>query len=382
MKLNAIIVAGIVFQAGLVGSAQELESLKYGRTVQPKRFAWTDADGRMISPWIQVDPNGGSLTGIEPLLYDNFERDNEDPFEPTDDCYGHDCALPHPSNRWFFGTSTLVNQRQYVVDDMVVAPGAEGVPASRLELAYYLGPCALGESQVYIGITMYDDVSTDCAGFDCDGDGTPDCSAMNPIGPGLVIDFGVLECNPANVGYYIAEWATGPADPLPMPPDGQGGFSITIARDYDETSGRFTLAEAAQMMLWGNTDPKIDNPSDQEVQYWVDRDANQTHAIPDECFSAFFPNNCPYALGAMIAFYGAPGQPGFEPCTGEFVPGDCDQPCDMDCDGAVNALDIEPFLDLLFGPKPKPCNTCTGDTNGDGMINALDIEPFLECLFP
>ena len=58
----------------------------------------------------------------------------------------------------------------------------------------------------------------------------------------------------------------------------------------------------------------------------------------------------------------------------------CD-PCDMNCDGDVSALDIEPFLDLLFGGA-NPCNTCTGDVNGDGSIDALDIEPFLNCLFP
>ncbi len=31
----------------------------------------------------------------------------------------------------------------------------------------------------------------------------------------------------------------------------------------------------------------------------------------------------------------------------------CD-PCDMNCDGDINAFDIEPFLDLLFGPNPDP----------------------------
>ncbi len=59
----------------------------------------------------------------------------------------------------------------------------------------------------------------------------------------------------------------------------------------------------------------------------------------------------------------------------------CD-PCDMNCDGSVNAVDIEPFLGLLFEPNPDPCNTCTGDVNGDGVIDAFDIEPFLDCLFP
>ncbi len=58
----------------------------------------------------------------------------------------------------------------------------------------------------------------------------------------------------------------------------------------------------------------------------------------------------------------------------------CD-PCDMNCDAEVNALDIEPFLDLLFGGG-QPCAPCTGDANADGNIDALDIEPFLNCLFP
>ena len=58
----------------------------------------------------------------------------------------------------------------------------------------------------------------------------------------------------------------------------------------------------------------------------------------------------------------------------------CD-PCDMNCDGDVNAFDIEPFLDLLFSHE-LPCNVCAGDLNGDGAVNAFDIEPFLNCLFP
>ena len=59
---------------------------------------------------------------------------------------------------------------------------------------------------------------------------------------------------------------------------------------------------------------------------------------------------------------------------------DCD-PCDMDCDGDINAFDIEPFLGLLFDPNAKPCDTCTGDADRNGTVDAFDIEPFLECLF-
>ena len=100
-----------------------------------------------------------------------------------------------------------------------------------------------------------------------------------------------------------------------------------------------------------------------------------------------------FTSGGDFELSGAIGQPdagamiggdfelvgGFWAITGDSPP--CD-PCDMNCDGAVNAFDIEPFLDLMFSPMPMPCNTCTGDVNGDGNVDAFDIEPFLECLFP
>ncbi|MCH7872282.1 MAG: hypothetical protein IID33_11335 [Planctomycetes bacterium] len=62
-------------------------------------------------------------------------------------------------------------------------------------------------------------------------------------------------------------------------------------------------------------------------------------------------------------------------------------PGDLNCDGTINALDIEPFLVALFEPENYPaaypdCDINLGDLNGDGLINALDIEPFLGVLFP
>ncbi|MCH7870953.1 MAG: hypothetical protein IID33_04565 [Planctomycetes bacterium] len=57
-------------------------------------------------------------------------------------------------------------------------------------------------------------------------------------------------------------------------------------------------------------------------------------------------------------------------------------PADMNCDGVVDALDIEPFICLLFDPNCVPCSSCAGDVNGDGTVNAEDIEPFINILFP
>jgi hypothetical protein len=61
---------------------------------------------------------------------------------------------------------------------------------------------------------------------------------------------------------------------------------------------------------------------------------------------------------------------------------------DMNCDGAVNAFDIDPFvLALISGPSYEAyyaqfpnCDHLNADINADGAVNAFDIDPFVELL--
>jgi hypothetical protein len=55
-------------------------------------------------------------------------------------------------------------------------------------------------------------------------------------------------------------------------------------------------------------------------------------------------------------------------------------PCDTDCDGDVDAFDIEPFINVLLGGFGSGCSPCSGDVDGDGDVDAFDIEPFIACL--
>ena len=60
---------------------------------------------------------------------------------------------------------------------------------------------------------------------------------------------------------------------------------------------------------------------------------------------------------------------------------------DLNCDAAINAFDIEPFLAALFDPDEyrnnwPDCEIGLADINRDGNVNAFDIQPFLEVLFP
>jgi glucose/arabinose dehydrogenase/plastocyanin len=55
---------------------------------------------------------------------------------------------------------------------------------------------------------------------------------------------------------------------------------------------------------------------------------------------------------------------------------------DLNCDGLVNAFDIDPFVMALTDPAGyamayPDCDARNADVNGDGLINAFDIDPFV-----
>lgn len=53
-------------------------------------------------------------------------------------------------------------------------------------------------------------------------------------------------------------------------------------------------------------------------------------------------------------------------------------PGDVNCDGSVDLLDVEPFIDALFGREV--CDECAADTNSDGSVDLQDVESFIEIL--
>ena len=58
---------------------------------------------------------------------------------------------------------------------------------------------------------------------------------------------------------------------------------------------------------------------------------------------------------------------------------------DLNCDGAVDAFDIDPFVLALTDPAGyatawPDCDIMLADCNGDGVVDAFDIDPFIELL--
>ena len=48
----------------------------------------------------------------------------------------------------------------------------------------------------------------------------------------------------------------------------------------------------------------------------------------------------------------------------------------MNGDGAVDLLDVDPFVDLVGAGEFNPA----ADLNGDGEVNLLDVSPFIDAL--
>jgi len=58
---------------------------------------------------------------------------------------------------------------------------------------------------------------------------------------------------------------------------------------------------------------------------------------------------------------------------------------DLNCDGAVNVFDIDPFVLALtdqaaYGAQFPYCDYMLADCNGDGSVNVFDIDPFVALL--
>ncbi len=58
---------------------------------------------------------------------------------------------------------------------------------------------------------------------------------------------------------------------------------------------------------------------------------------------------------------------------------------DMNCDGAVDFFDIDPFVLAITDPagyagEYAECDILAGDCNDDGLVNFFDIEPFVELI--
>ncbi len=112
-------------------------------------------------------------------------------------------------------------------------------------------------------------------------------------------------------------------------------------------------------------------------QPWLHRDGQDWRLTDDEVWNIHYDLN---NLGESVWFADALG-------VSDIVYLRRFELGDVNCDGAIDAFDIQPFLVALFDPQGYPsaypnCDPLLADINDDGFVNAFDIQAFIELLFP
>jgi hypothetical protein len=96
--------------------------------------------------------------------------------------------------------------------------------------------------------------------------------------------------------------------------------------------------------------------------------------------------NQPAVNPSVVLSISAAGNPNWRDDNHDGVPDECQGlRADLNCDGAVNALDIDPFVLALVDPAGYAaaypgCTVLNADINRDGKANPFDIDPFVECM--
>lgn len=125
-----------------------------------------------------------------------------------------------------------------------------------------------------------------------------------------------------------------------------------------------------------------DVPDDCDIAGGFSEDCN-ANGIPDECDIAGgtpdcnendIPDSCDIASGFS------------QDANGNGIPDECELLVgDLNCDGAVDFGDINPFILALSNPAQYEttyplCDIMSGDINGDSTVDFLDINPFIDLL--
>ena len=169
--------------------------------------------------------------------------------------------------------------------------------------------------------------------------------------------------DPAN-DFSLQIWASSAGDGMT---DWDGDFSfgeeiVAVVRWENE----FGVAT-----LWVNpVDESSTNVSDDELEDAME--AITSIALRQDSGTGYIANIPVLSVGATFAevLAAVTGDDPGDGCPSGFEPGD------VNMDGAINLLDVGPFVAELSGGS----TLCEADVNGDGTVNLLDVGPFVDLL--
>jgi hypothetical protein len=197
------------------------------------------------------------------------------------------------------------------------------------------------------------------------GSGRPTAAvAFDPVNERYLAAFGDFS-GPGIRGQFVS--AEGALVGGPFTITNTGGNSTTPAIVYDEAAGLFLVGWNVNNSVWAQAVSPEGALVDEALAVAKSGTANGTPSM------AYNSGN-----GEILVAWSDNRTPGAPDIFVQRVEFNCCNPCDANCDGVVDAFDIEPFINILLGPPA--CSACAGDTDGNGVVDAFDIEPFINCL--
>ena len=179
------------------------------------------------------------------------------------------------------------------------------------------------------------------------------------------------------------------------------GDPITVSENWGDQLVAFTGNRVGDWLLAGNTDnpdPDLDNVLVLNGTEVVARendpiDLNDDGSFNDDVYIRSFQANDLHLTDDRMVYFLATLRDGADTNLGDAFLRMQLAPAfglgDLNCDGSLNSLDIDPFVLALTSTPPgypeyytqhPNCEALLADCNDDGSINSLDIDPFVDLL--
>ncbi|MGE0481531.1 MAG: hypothetical protein AB7Q17_13770 [Phycisphaerae bacterium] len=387
MRRMFVLVTLVATSAAAFG---DLQGRRMVGKLYAREYAVLGPNGEIAQDWTPITPPAiAGVTCSGGLGFDAAELT-----VGTADPVGGECTPAGiggtPDTRLWFGPTYNAFR---TVEDIRVGPAAAGQRVGWIAALMNWLPGAGQTQNLMVVVRAFDACDFTCAG-------PPAVPATGGLWA-VIFNFGPVV--DGSGGYYILnmDLCTAP-DFIRFPADGEGAYEFIYAQAASLGPPlTFTNPTRANTMFWGfRDDDTVPNDMDPLIRpghpadpvnppsnlVWNDDTPadGQFNDPANECFLLPSLNGvapaCLHINTETAWSWWLAGVP--DPCNA-FIRGD------SNCDGAVNAFDIDPFVLAIVNPDgpggytetfPNCDLICANDIDQDGNVNAFDIDGFVQCV--
>ncbi len=345
-------------------TAHAQQAVPHGGLVTPSEVKVIFADGTDTG-WVNykealsTHQRGLGCGSTASLMYDAFGADTDGITAIGGDT---ECGLAGPDTRNLSVAFEDSIDAALSADDVTIEPGFDGGAITRITGAYYHYGDGNPANTMDVVLQV---ILVDTAGvIGCD---------QTPLTAGGVINGTILGSlffsfpgsvnNPGFYNTFDIDVCAIVGNSIGIP----SGLDSFYALQFFFVNGT-AIHTATQPMLWGTDASRPGSTSGSLI--W--RDLNQDLEFTPGAFGGECVNPggaCPDQTGTMLGLWGVTECDSLGLTLG-----------DVNNDGSVDLLDVNPWSDNALDPNDTQADLCTGDYNGDGVVNNFDKQGFINAI--